>query len=889
MEINASNYQKCIARIAARGKLNPSEAEALLEEVAEAAERQRISGSEDPIVTAAWGLVRNLKEQAENKKADALLNARVRLDLIGDATAGGSLKGAMNYLRGKFFWLAGQDSKENVQSLWHGLSSTWISTVFSKLNKDGLMEAARSPEMFQQVARELWELRSVGPTRPNASPARQIAEIIFEQQEAQRARLNSYGARIGAAVDWIATTSHDAHLIRRGGRDTAPAINSDEAFTRWWTLVKDRLAEKTYDDITPKEVNGVMQTMDEAREAFGRDVFNSLYTGVHMRTGYSEGPKFEGGGFNVARKLSEGRTLYWKDADAWTQYMQQYGRHTNWLELAVKTGDFNARRAALMKYFGTNPASNLRLIMENIAEQYRDKDPSAVENFLRERTGFFREDIRDVMKLLDGTADRPANEMAAQVGRTARGATNMMYLGGVQLTHFASLFTTVSSDAMMHGEGVWSSLGNMMGSLFKNLKADERLEMMAELGAYGDGLKRHVEDHFAHGMSLSKEEGFGIPGAVAQGQDWFMTATGLPYIFDHVRSGHKAMLANKYARQLDKAFPDLKPPEQTILRSYGVGPEEWATLKTAIGDLTESNGRTYLTPNLTASIDRNAIETLLRSRGEIKTGASAETIDKKIFSFRDDLADKLTMMYQDAAELSVVSGGVRQQAMLKGSTSGTWRDEIMQAVTQFHSWPIAATQQILARQFYENAGAKRVFNLGILAGMSMLGGYIRAFVRDTANGVEPQQPQNVGEAVRLGIYWMAQGGVSGIIGDWIGGELNRTPNEGYRGSMGGPLFGSANELFHTLTTLGQEVGSDKDTAKFNEALGASIGKSAMSHVPFANLLYLKGAYSYLIMWHAIEAMKPGWWQRTNATMEREQHRTHFGYKPYQPVPYTPWE
>jgi hypothetical protein len=27
---------------------------------------------------------------------------------------------------------------------------------------------------------------------------------------------------------------------------------------------------------------------------------------------------------------------------------------------------------------------------------------------------------------------------------------------------------------------------------------------------------------------------------------------------------------------------------------------------------------------------------------------------------------------------------------------------------------------------------------------------------------------------------MAQGGVAGIIGDWIGGELNRSPTEGYR-------------------------------------------------------------------------------------------------------------
>lgn len=85
------------------------------------------------------------------------------------------------------------------------------------------------------------------------------------------------------------------------------------------------------------------------------------------------------------------------------------------------------------------------------------------------------------------------------------------------------------------------------------------------------------------------------------------------------------------------------------------------------------------------------------------------------------------------------------------------------------------------------------------------------------------------------------------------------------------------------------MGSEKDTEKLNGSLWGNIVKGGLSHIPVANLLYLKGAYSYLILWHAIEAMKPGWWQRTNSMMEKEQHRTHFGFKPYQPVPYSPFQ
>ena len=47
---------------------------------------------------------------------------------------------------------------------------------------------------------------------------------------------------------------------------------------------------------------------------------------------------------------------------------------------------------------------------------------------------------------------------------------------------------------------------------------------------------------------------------------------------------------------------------------------------------------------------------------------------------------------------------------------------------------------------------------------------------------------------------------------------------------------------------------------------------AVRHVPFANLVYLKGALDYMLWYHLYEAASPGWWERTNRRLLREQGR-----------------
>ncbi len=63
----------------------------------------------------------------------------------------------------------------------------------------------------------------------------------------------------------------------------------------------------------------------------------------------------------------------------------------------------------------------------------------------------------------------------------------------------------------------------------------------------------------------------------------------------------------------------------------------------------------------------------------------------------------------------------------------------------------------------------------------------------------------------------------------------------------------------------------------------------MRHVPFANMLYLKGTLDYMLFYHLYEAASPGWWERTNRRLIKEQGRAMTGYTPGGSVPSgVPW-
>jgi hypothetical protein len=130
---------------------------------------------------------------------------------------------------------------------------------------------------------------------------------------------------------------------------------------------------------------------------------------------------------------------------------------------------------------------------------------------------------------------------------------------------------------------------------------------------------------------------------------------------------------------------------------------------------------------------------------------------------------------------------------------------------------------------------------------------------------------------------MAQGGGLGIAGDWLFGDLNRAGASTGASIIGGPMLTDISRLTEIYNRWAQSIGTNQKGDVWPE-----ITRFAIGHVPFANLFYVKSMADYLLWFHIYEAMKPGWYDRTNRQMQLHQGRAMFGYNPGGGVPWLPF-
>lgn len=886
------DFANCLARVAARGSMGQKEAQQILDEVYERAEKMRQTGEIDPYVHAAADITNGLKERAAADLVDSLRNAAKRAAIIEPIKAKG-IASAADRIRSLFFWTSGAKDQRNIQTLNATLTHQWTSVLWSELNRQGLTKLARAPEALRDIARELWGINAgeVGAKTTNKE-ARAIAEAFKPLSEDIRTRLNSEGARIGSATDYAASTSHDPYLMRQGGRGQQNIKNADAAFEAWWAHTRPRLAEKTFDDLHADVMPREGETQADAEKRFGRAVWEAQITGVRkpMPGEATDGPSFGAsfqGSRNMARKISEGRVLFWKDADAWTDYIQRYGRPTNFYEMAIQHAQYSARSASMMHFLGTNPTANYATIVRRIQEHFRS-DVDGVNKFQGQLKGGLTQPNMDaVLSILDGSANAPSNEMFATIGSTVRQFYDMEFLGSVGITHATSTVATVPTQGRHFGMGTFESLGNLLHSIVpESLKGPGRDELMKELGAYGNGATRKAFNSFGHGWN--------IPGQIAALHDKYMTATGIHYWLDHATNGFKEAVAYKLGKLSEGEYGAIEPHLRGVLGRYGIGPEEWDLLRQT--KLLETpNGAKYLTPKAGLDTDQAAVESLLRQRGQIAAAAKPEDVAPQIEKFQRNLADSYAMMLEDAARGSVVTGGIRERAMWGGATrTGSIAGEAVRMAMMFKTWPLAALHQMIGREVYQSLGenwsgarladaGKGVFSI---IGLSMLGGYIRMTLGDMFAGRQYREPRNAGETAKIMAAALAQGGGLGIFGDYLFGEANRFGGS-FGGTMGGPVAQDAEQLVGIYNRWIQALGNHDRLDRAEKDFWPDLARFGVQHVPMQNLFYLKATADYMLWYHAFEALHPGWWHRTNERMKKEQGRTLMGYQPGAPIPYAP--
>jgi hypothetical protein len=708
-----------------------------------------------------------------------------------------------------------QGGRMSAEATWKTRSKEYVAGVVTALEKAGLLRAASDPVMERKWAREMYEtsMRDAGmPAQPGVTgdaQAQQIAGIFSKFQALARSRLNREGAWIGDYAGYITRTSHDPDAIRRAG------------FEAWRDAIGKGLDERTFDGV-------------EDREAYLRDTWHALVTGVHMSDGTGVGfrdPAFTGPG-NAAAKLSESRVLHFKDAEAWLDYQHRFGTGSV-LENTLNSFDRAARQEALMSRFGTNPQAEFTQDIQWLRQQFRDSNPDAVialgkaEHGLQTRMGF-----------LTGEATRPVNRVFAQISSGVRTIESMAKLGMVAFTHL-SAGVTKAAELRYQGVGVFDRYSNFISSIFQGRGRGDYRDLADLLLSGTEGMHGHLLARFSPDDT--------VPGTLSKAANSFFKATGLTYLLDAQKAGAERIMSRHLGSLVDRDFASLPAETRRGLMQYDISPDEWDRLRTA-PDHPAIDGRVFLTPDA-------ATRQAMRMPGPLTPAADAA---------QDALAQRLHAYISDVAHRSIVTPGIETRALMVGNNRpGTALGEALRFVAQFKTWGVAAVQQGIGREVYGGQGAAGAISgiMQMAIGASVLG-YATMTLKDLFKGLTPRSPTDP----KTYMAALIQGGGFGILGDYLFGEYSR-----FGGGIGESLLGPV--LGQGLTEV-MNVWNEAKAGKIKD-IPPELMRIGMSNTPFINMFYTRIALNYLLLHSLQETMSPGYLRRSEQRVRQQNGQSYW--------------
>jgi hypothetical protein len=891
--------EDCIARVAAKGTISQQEAAQILEDVAARAEKMRATGVADPVVAAAGEAAMGIKEKAKAdflravKNADALAQTMSRAKavstevapvrgrvgrIVQGATGASPRLGLADGYRSQMHYVNGASQHDSVEGMWGELARRVLASMGNRLRRDGNLKAAiamRGTELEHEVAEHMW--RSNPEAVPNtAQPvsklAQQIGDAFFGPLKLLHTRLNAeLPTPIGTASDRVARTNWDPRQLRLAAGHGATV---DQAFEAWRARDEPRMFPASDKDYEPEEG----ETEAAARTRFLRSLWEATTSGVRLgRAGLSGMAEDEDafvpashvGTGDIARRLTQPRVVHWNSARDWLDHMREFGGGDGLAAQVSRTINTESRQLALLHYFGTNPAATLNKAIERSEKEIRRSgDLDALARFQQQIPN-----LKNTMGRLTGQLNMPVNQDRAEAFENLMTLEAAAHLGGLSATHGFAAPMTFGGELKLHGVPYMESIPAVIKALVTGRGGQAEQEALADAGAYVHG----------YANAIARSQGafdHGIPGFVSFMAGHFMRMTGITAMMDRFQGkAVKGVLMDRLGRATAATLDQMEPHQQIALRSYGIGDQEWELLRNA-ADPAIVNGKRWVTPHDAIATNPDDVAGMLLRQGVIKPDTPPEAITKAVQLKQWEMADQLGMYLNDAADHGAVRPGVRERAMVLGDLRpGDKNYMLWRALAQFKMWPLAALSQRLGAAIVRSLSNKEMAsNIGLMFALATAGGALRMAANDAASG--NAQRNYLSSQTLLAAF--AQGGGLGIWGDFLFGEVNRL-GVGAIATGAGPIVGDVDRLATMVNDFRVELFSSHPERAITHAI-PQIMRFAIGHIPFANLIYLKGALDYLAWYHIYNAISPGWWERTNRRIARENGRTMMGYVPGGGVP-----
>ncbi|WP_312631612.1 hypothetical protein [Pantoea piersonii] len=817
---------------AAGRELSEQEMEVLVRDMETTVKRIRAENEgislEDAALRAANELGNQEKLAAVIEARNKALNTRIaaeRLAFLRDSFSDRPDIGLSAILVGRNEARTGSRSSASAEQF--QLRSKYLSGLNHDLEQADVLKFLAAGTNDAEVADAMWRLgkgEDIAGLRPESL---KIAQIITKWQEAARIDANKAGAWIRKTPGYIARQGHDMMKIRAAGYES------------WKNSILPRLDNATFEGVAD-------------RDAFLRNVYDGLASGVHLSSEKPDWMKGFKGSQNVAKRASQERVLHFKDGLSWHEYNQQFGVGS--LREAVYGGlEASSRSTGLMRILGTNPENMVDYLADTIS-----RDLQGNERGLRAFTDARRSQIKNQMAEVTGKTNIPGSTSLARLGSITRSVDSMIKLGGATISSFNDLASN-ALELRYQGKNFMQALSESVQGRLKRFNSDEQKQILSSLGVYADSMRDEILQRFSGDVT--------IPGKVARMQRQFFRLNLLNWWTEASRKTTATMISHWLADNAASSHGTLNADLKRALSLHDIGEAEWNMYRQM--DLRGSEGRKFMTPDGVDSIPDEAIAKYLSNR-------SVNVTEKSISQTREQLADKLRGYVLDRTMVGMTEPTARTRALMKqGTQPGTVEGELMRFIGQYKSFTASFMQQALGREVFGRGytpaalGESRwgsVWNALAKSGKGEFASMAHLFVMMTAFGYLSMQTKLLlkGQTPRPAdnpktfLAAAVQGGGLGIFGDFIFGEANRFGN-GPITSLAGPVAGNLDDII----TLYQK-------ARSGDAKAGDAFRFTVDHTPFINLFYARPVLNWLVLNQLQESLSPGSLHRYEQNLRKNQ-------------------
>jgi hypothetical protein len=791
----------------------------------------------DPSTSAAQAgmeVADTLRAAAAIERRNALINRRIRLealDYLQTTWAENPAEGIFALLYGSA--RARYGSRASANAAQSALFRRYIGGVQGELEAAGLFDVLRRGELDRDVFHAMRSISDKAALAKLPEQAVQIAKILDRWQEVSRIEANRAGAWIGKIEDYGLRQAHNSDRIMRAGE------------AKWKADILPKLdLARMFPEGPPKDMDNWLH-----------ETFLNIVTGVRESGSTEKMAAFKGPG-NLAKKMSQERTLHFRSADDAFDYNTNYGMG-NIRETFVTGMHRMAESTGLMQVLGTNPEFNLRAVVDATRAKLSRSDPAALKKFDNAtRSGV---SIDNAYREVSGQTRRAASARLAAVGQGIRVWNTLTGLGGAVI----SAVTDVPVRASLlryQGQSYLQQLGkgliDPLTRLADGLDSADRKAVLAASGYFNEIALGNLAARFSPDDN--------VPGMLNKATNTFFKWNLLAQWTDSMRRSTLEAMSHYWGSIAEKPWAQLSERNRGALERFRIGEQEWAIISKG---LAEADGQKFMTPQAVREINLESFRPLAADRikaakrNAVKAG-NPDKADASIKRILDDtranMADRLQQFYADDLDSAVISPDARTLSFIRqGQQAGTPIGEALRLFWQFKSFGIAVMQRAFLREFHgygPKFGISQVKGLSTLMLGSLAFGYAAMTLKDLVKGKKPRPI----DSAKTWTAAMAQGGGMGIYGDFLFGESSRMGG-GFLETLGGPTVGKAADAKRLF-----------DSAKSGDDVAAQALRFAVSNTPGNNLFYTRMAADYLFLYEIQEAINPGYLRRMERKAEQER-------------------